>query len=145
QLRKRCSRDCPEHHVVIGQVYSNAVEPVGDRRTRGTAAGEVGPEHEVIDEKLGTPLEKICQRSASLVGVEPVSLVDRHPREVLPLSCELVTAPGEFFLRLKQFEPCLQPLFACSSLVRDHYSDLLSFLPRCNQSIAMGYIYRGAL
>src|ERR1700756_471510 len=38
QLRKRPTRYCPEHHVLIGQMNLDAIEPVRDRRA-GRARG----------------------------------------------------------------------------------------------------------
>src|SRR5205809_3742481 len=40
----------PEHHVVIGRVDGDAVEPVRDRRAGRTPCLLLGPEHEVVDE-----------------------------------------------------------------------------------------------
>jgi hypothetical protein len=43
---------------MIGQANSDAVEAVCDRRARGTASGEVRPEHKVVDEELRASTEK---------------------------------------------------------------------------------------
>jgi hypothetical protein len=45
--------------TMIGQVHSDAVEAVCDRRARGTASGEVWPEHKLVDEELsGAPTRR---------------------------------------------------------------------------------------
>src|ERR1700734_1795093 len=102
---------------MIGQVYGDAVEAVCDRRARGTASGEVRPEHKVVDEELRASTEKVCQRDASLVGFEAIPLIDGCPRQILPLARQLVASACEFLLGLEQIEPCLQPFFSCSGLV----------------------------
>jgi len=48
----------------------------------------------VVDDQLGAPVEQLCQRLCSLVGVEAVLLFDRQPRQVAPLGGELVAAAG---------------------------------------------------
>src|SRR5215471_9334753 len=101
---------------MIGQVYSDAVEAVRDRRARGTASGEVRPEHKMVDEELRAFTEKVCQRGASLVGFEAVPLIDWHPRQFLPLARQLVAPMCEFLLRREQIESRLPPLFWCSRL-----------------------------
>jgi hypothetical protein len=105
---------------VIGQVDGNAVEPIRDRRTGRASRFVVGPEHEVINEKLRAPLEEIRERGAALVGVESIGLVDSHPRQRLSLPRQFVAASREVFLRIKQLEPRGQPLFMCSNHVLRH-------------------------
>jgi hypothetical protein len=39
-----------------------------------------------------------CERLRPRVGVEAVVLLERHPRELLPLARELVAAVGELLL-----------------------------------------------
>src|SRR4029077_8970706 len=117
---------------MIGQVHSDAVESVCDRRARGTASGEVWPEHKLVDEELRASMEKVCQRGASLVGLEAIPLIDWDPRQFLPLARQLVAPVREFLLRLQQLEPCFQPLFSCSGLVCGHCLCLPSFRSRCD-------------
>ena len=50
QLRKRRARHRPEHHVMVGQVNNDALEPVRDSRAGRTPRRVVGPKHEVVDE-----------------------------------------------------------------------------------------------
>src|SRR5262245_8065272 len=126
---------------MIGQVHSDAVEAVCDRRARGTASGEVRPEHKVVDEELRASTEKVCQRGASLGGLEAVPLSDWHPRQFLPLARQLVAPVCEFLLRLEQLEPCFQPLFSCSGLVCGHFRCLLSFLSRCDSVFGCHALY----
>src|ERR1051325_10003549 len=120
QLRERCPRYRPEHHIVVGEVHGEPVKAVRDRRAGRTAGGVVGPGHEMVDEELRAPAEEIGQRGAPLIGIEPVLFVDRDPGQLLPPPPELVAASREFLLRLEQFEPRRKPLFACPSLVSWH-------------------------
>src|SRR6266498_4001627 len=126
QLRERRARHRPEHHVMVGQVDGDALEPVRDRRAGRTPRRVVGPEHEVVDEELRAPSEEVRQRGAPLVGFESIRLVDPNPRQRLPPPRQLVAAPREFLLRLEQLEPCCEPLFTCSGLVCRHRRSLPS-------------------
>ena len=110
---------------MVGQVHGDSVEAVRDRRAGRAAGGVVGSEHEVVDEELRAPTEEVCQRGAPLVGLEAISLIDRHPRQVLPLARQLVAAAREFLFGLEQFQSCLQPFFVCAGLVCRHCLFLL--------------------
>jgi len=55
----------------------------------------------VVDKELGAPSEQVRQRSAAIVGVEAVVLVDPDPGELLPLSGEFVAASGQLLLGLE--------------------------------------------
>src|SRR5262249_54108790 len=125
QLRERRPRRRPEHYVVVGQMLGEPVEAVRDRRAGRAAGGVVGPEHEMVDEELRTPLEEVRQRGAPLVGLESIFLVDANPRQFLPPPRKFVAAPRQLLLRLDQFEPRCEPLFTCSGLVLRHRSCLL--------------------
>src|SRR5579863_3581904 len=102
-----------------------AVEAVRDGRARRAPGGEIGPEHEVVDEELRAPAEEICQRGAALVGLESILLVDSYPWQLLPPPRQLVAAPRQLFLRLEQIDPRGQPLFTCPGDVLRHRSSLL--------------------
>ena len=93
-------------------MHDGSVEAVGDSRARRTAGLVLRPEHEVVDEQLRTALEEVGERRLSVVGVERVLLVDAHPRQVAPLSRELVAAAGVLFLRLQELTPCGEPILA---------------------------------
>src|SRR2546427_3129032 len=105
---------------MVGQVDGKAVEAVGDRRARWAAGGVVGPEHEVVDEKLRAPSEEVCQRGAPLVGLESVLLVDPDPWQLLPSPRQLVAAPRQLLLRLEQLAPRCKPLLTCPGHVLRH-------------------------
>src|SRR5436190_17340813 len=105
---------------MIRKVDDEAVEAVRDRRAGRTARGVVGPEHEVIDEKLRSSSKERCQRRAPFVRLESILLVDAYPRQLLPPPRQLVAPPRVFLLRLQQLEPCCEPLLARSSCVRRH-------------------------
>ena len=52
------ARDTADSVTSVRQVDDRAVEPVGDRRARGTARRVIRPEHEVVDEELRAPLKR---------------------------------------------------------------------------------------
>src|SRR3989441_7807310 len=80
-----------------------------DRRAVRAPRRVVGPEHEVVNEELRAPSEEVCQRGASLVGLESILLVDPDPRQLLPPLRQLVAAPRQLLLRLEQLEPLCEP------------------------------------
>ena len=110
---------------MVGQVDDGSVEAIRDRRAGWAAGGVFGPEHEVVDEELRAPLEKVCQRGAPRVGLESIRLVDPNPRQFLPPPRQLVTAPRELPLRLEQLKPRGEPFFTCSGYVLRHRSSHL--------------------
>jgi hypothetical protein len=145
QLRKRRARHRPEHHVMVGQVNNDALEPVRDSRAGRTPRRVVGPEHEVVDEELRTPSEEVCQRGAPFIGLESVLLVDPNPRQFLPPPRQFVAAPRELLLRLEQLETRCQPLFKCPGPVLRHPCCLLpsgvhSFLDTTRWLLVMRFL-----
>src|SRR5262249_57232668 len=104
------------------QVHGKPVEAVRDRRAGRAAGGEVGPEHEVVDEELRAPAKEVCQRGAPLLGLESIRLVDPDPGQLLPLPRQLVAAPRELLLRLEQLEPRGEPLLTGPGPVLRHRS-----------------------
>lgn len=101
QFLQRCARDGPEHHVVVGQVDYESVEPVRDRRARTAAGAVLGPEHEMVDEQLRATSKQVRQRGVALIGVESILLVDLHPGQLLLLPRHLIAAPSEVLFRLQ--------------------------------------------
>src|SRR6266576_2256996 len=89
-----------------------------DRGVRATRTACVWPafdrraEHEVVDEQLRAPVEKLGQRLRPVVGLEAVVLLDRDPRQRLPLPGELVAAARELLLLCQQRGAGGQPLLA---------------------------------
>ncbi len=112
QFHERRARHRPERDVVVGEMHREAVESVGDHRARRTACLVIGPEHEVVDEELRAPAEKVVERGRPFVGVEPVGLVDFDPRQLLAPLSHFVAEPGQFFFALEQREPGVQPFLA---------------------------------
>src|SRR5688500_9999500 len=98
----------------------DAVERVRDRRAGRTPRLEVGPEHEVVDDKLRPPAEQVFERSAPLFGLESVLLVNPNPGQLLPLPRQLVAAPRKLLLGLQQLEPRRTPFLTCSGRVFGH-------------------------
>src|SRR5438128_10219334 len=114
---------------MIGQVNREAIEAIGDRRTRRTPRRVVGPEHEVVDEELRAPAEQVCQRGAPIVGIESIILVDAHPRQLLPPPRQLVAAPRQLLLLLEQRDPGCQPFLTTYYLLRHGSISFLKQLP----------------
>src|SRR4029077_12061354 len=83
QFGERRARHRPKGNVVVREVHSESIEPVGDHRAGRTASLVIGPEHEVIDEKLRASAEKVLERGHAIIGVEPVRLIDSNPRQLL--------------------------------------------------------------
>src|SRR5437870_6204303 len=104
---------------------NSAVEGVRPGRADRTARRVLGSEHEVIDEELRTPIEEIRQRLRSVVGLEAILLVDRHPRQLSPLARQLVIAAGQLLLASQQLLAGDKPLLARSYLVLRHRVCLL--------------------
>src|SRR5207237_4491971 len=70
------------------------------------------------------PFEEVRQRSAPLVGLESILLVNEDPRQLLPPPRQLVAAPRELLLRVEQLEPRCEPLFTCARHVLRHRCSL---------------------
>src|SRR6185437_11743768 len=102
------------------QVRQEAVEAVGDRRVHRAPGGVARPEHEVVDQQLGTAAEEPGQRPGALVGVEPVLLVDRDPGQLAALAGQLVPAPRVLLLALQQLVPGRLPVSPADNLVLRH-------------------------
>src|SRR5215469_33452 len=105
QLREWRARYGPEHHVVVGQMNLEAIEPVRYRRARRTAGGVLRSEHEVINKELRAISKEIEERSLPLIGFESIVFVNPNPRQLLPHNRQLVAAPRVFLLSLEQLEP----------------------------------------
>jgi len=82
----------------------------------------------VVDDQLRAPVEELGQRLRALVSVEDVLLVNRYPRQFLPLPRELVAAAGELLLALEQLTPSGKPLLTRRDRVLGH---LVPSVPLC--------------
>src|SRR5262249_606979 len=93
---------------------------VGDRRV-DRATGLVGrPEHEVVDEQLGSPVEQLDERLFPGLRFEAVLLLDGHPGQLASLPRELVTQPGVLLLADEQLLVRGEPFFAGSNSAISH-------------------------
>jgi hypothetical protein len=77
-------------------------------------------EHEVVDQQLRAPVEELGQRLRPVLGLEAVVLLDRDPRQLLPLPGELVASAGELLLLGEEFDAGGQPLLARPYRVLGH-------------------------
>src|ERR1039457_5152209 len=93
QLFERCARDTDHRYVTRREVWENSVEAVGRRRTLQTAGSIPWPKHEMVSDVLRAAAEEVDERNASRVALESIHLVDRNPRQLLPLSSQLIAAP----------------------------------------------------
>jgi hypothetical protein len=96
----------------MGQMDSEAVEAVRNSRAGRTSRRVVGPEHEVVDEKLRAPPEKLGERRVTFSGLEPVYLVDPDPWQRLALPRQFVAAPRQLLFPTQEFHARRQPFFA---------------------------------
>ena len=63
----------------------------------------VGPEHDVVGEELRAPVEQIRKSFAAGLGLEQVSLLDRHPGQLQPPALDLRVELRVLRLQLGQF------------------------------------------
>src|SRR5918995_5311809 len=103
----------------------DAVDGVRARRAHWAAGLVARAEHEVVDEELGATVEELRQVLRALVGLEPVPLLDRDPRQLAALPCELVAHPGVFLLASQQLLAGRLPFLAAADLVIRHRGCLL--------------------
>src|SRR6516165_203562 len=90
----------------------------------------VGSVHEVIDQELRTPPEKIFKRGSPFIGIEATGPVDRNRWQLLPLLRERVAVPRQLLLGLKQCCPRGQPLLACPDPTCRHLVSPLMMVTR---------------
>src|SRR5918911_1497382 len=95
-----------------------SVEVVGRERAADARDLVVWPEHEVIYEQLGAPVEQLGQRLRPVARLEAVGLVDPHPRQLLALACQLVASARQLLLSLEQLPAGGGPLLAFADLMR---------------------------
>src|SRR5581483_7750160 len=105
---------------MVGQMDGEAIETVRDRGAGRASGGVIGPEHEMVHEKLRASLEEVRKRSRPVVGIETVLLVDSDPRQFLAPSRKFITAPGEFLFRAEQVYAGSEPILAGSDFVQSH-------------------------
>jgi hypothetical protein len=99
-------------------MWEHTVHGVGDRRVHRAAGLVARPEHEVVDEQLGAPVEQLAKRFLALIGVEPVLLVHRHPRQRASLPGELVAGACVLLLADEQPPARFEPVIPGSDRVR---------------------------
>ena len=86
----------------------------------------VGVEHRVIDDKLAAPPEEVAECLLPMLPLEGVLLFDELPRQVAPLSAQLVAHPRELLLLCQVPLPRLEPLVVLHHLVTWHVILLLT-------------------
>src|SRR5260221_1757295 len=108
------------------KVRQEAIEAVGHRRVDRASRLVGRSEHEVVDQELGAAVEELGQGAGPVVGVEPVVLLDRDPRQLAALARQLVRHPGVLLLALEQLVTSGLPLLTADNLC-DPSSRLVSF------------------
>jgi hypothetical protein len=66
----------------------------------------------VVNNELRASSKEISEGHFPFIRLEAVILGDSNPRQFLSPPRDLVTAPRQFFFRLKQLEPGGEPCFA---------------------------------
>src|SRR5262249_40547198 len=82
----------------------------------------VGPKHDVVGEQLGASVEQLGQRLRPVLGVEPIVLVNRDPREPAALLGDLLAELGVLGLEPPKLVACRLPFLAGSNRVLGHRS-----------------------
>ena len=106
----------------MGEMRGKAIEPVGNGRAGRAARLVIGPEHEMVDEKLRAAAEEIGERGAALVSVETIGLVDTHPGQFLAPARQFVALLGQRLFVFQQGDAGLKPRLARTGLVCGHRS-----------------------
>src|SRR5439155_5050683 len=91
-----------------------AIETICDCRASRTPCLIVRSKHKVIDEKLRTSFEEIGERRRAFFSFEPVFLVNRNPRQLLPLPRKFIASTCQFFLGFEQLQSGCKPFLMCS-------------------------------
>jgi len=94
---------------MVRQVHGESVESVCNCRTGDAPCFVIGSEHEVIDQKLLSSLEKFGESRRPIFGFKAVLFVNSYPGKTLPPTRQLVAAPRKLLLSCKQIEPCREP------------------------------------
>jgi len=93
-----------------------AVEVIAHERAARTPLGPIRAEHEVVNEQLAARAEKIGERDLSPRRVEDIIRLDFDPRQLTPLSRQLVALAGVLY-SLSPEAPCaLRPIFPSKRL-----------------------------
>src|SRR5687767_11435692 len=102
-------------------MHARRVELVPEIRTAGARAVlEVGPEHDVVGEQLGAPVEQIGERLLPRLGIERVLLLHTDPGKPTALLCHFRAKLRMLDLDLREFVAIRLPLVSCSDLVLEH-------------------------
>src|SRR5262245_48602541 len=103
------------------------VEPVPEIAAAGAGTVfVVGPEHDVVGEKLRAAVEQLREALLAVLGVELVLLLDRHPRELEPLVLDLFVSARVLGLEPRKLVSGGLPFLAGSDRVLRHLPNLLS-------------------
>src|SRR5205807_6818140 len=86
----------------------------------------VGAEHDVVGEQLRAAVEELVEGLLSVLGVERVLLLDRHPGEIATLALDLLVPLGLLGLELGELVAGHLPFLAGSSSVFGHLSSFQS-------------------
>src|SRR3954454_16119769 len=75
---------------------------VGDRRVHRAARRVARTQHEVVDQQLRAAVERLREHLRAVRRMQRVLRLDRPPRKLPALPCQLVAHPGVFLLALEQ-------------------------------------------
>ena len=99
-------------------VRGAGVQVIGNHRATRAALSPLGPEHEVVDEKLRLIAEQIRQRVRAAGGFEAVRLLDLHPRKLPAKLGQLIVQMRALLFLRDQLFPSGQPLLGANDGVR---------------------------
>jgi hypothetical protein len=107
-------------------VREYAVHGVGDRRVHRATSVIARPEHEVVNQKLGSPVEQLAERLLAVVRIQAVVLLQPHPRQFTPPLRDLVAEPGVLLFADEERVARGEPFLTCSDPVLSHLLGHLS-------------------
>src|SRR3954465_1013388 len=102
-------------------MHACGVQLIAEVGTPGAGAELViGPEHDVVSEKLRAPVEEIGEGLLAVFGVELVLLLHADPGKPTPLLGHLLSEFGVLGLELREFVASRLPVLTGCNLVLGH-------------------------
>src|SRR6516164_2177042 len=109
---------------MVLEMLAGAVDVVGVEGAADAALFPAGAEHEVLDDQLAAPLEKVGEGYLAPRPVEDIGLLDLDPGHLAALPAQFVARPGKLLL-LRQQRPARDQPFVLRHDVRMVHAALL--------------------
>src|SRR2546430_2537700 len=90
---------------------------VGEKRAALAPLFPARTEHEVIDDQLAAAAEKVRERLAAFRAFEHIVLLHSYPRQLAPLTAELIALPSVRFFGRQVCFTRLEPFFSGYDIV----------------------------